>query len=184
MPPITVRLKRGDIIMPVRILNGVTKINNILRNVCAALLFFMMVLGTADVMGRYLFNKPILGTLEIFEILLPALVLLGLGYTQEADAHVKVEILLNLVSEKKRLLLRFVTYICGLFISIIFLWRGLLLSMIYYRMNRVIGTINVPLYLPQLLVPIGFTMLALVLIIQIIEVLSNYGKIKEGVENG
>ena len=47
----------------------------------------MMLLGTADVTGRYIFNKPILGTAEIFGILLPAIVLLGLAYTQEAQAH-------------------------------------------------------------------------------------------------
>ena len=143
----------------------------------------MMVLGTADVIGRYFFNKPILGTLEIFEILLPALVLLGLGYTQEDDAHVRVEILLALVSKKYRMILNLFTYCCALFVSILFLWRGLLLSMSYYQMNRIIGTINVPLYIPQLLVPVGFTLLSLVFIMQIIDVLSNYRKIGE-VEHG
>ena len=46
---------------------GMSRINSALKYVCMTLLFFMMVLGTCDVMGRYLFNKPILGTLEIFE---------------------------------------------------------------------------------------------------------------------
>ena len=74
---------------------GVRLINSALRYVCMSLLFFMMALGTCDVLGRYLFNKPILGTFEIFEILLPAIVLLGLGYTQESNAHVRVEIFVS-----------------------------------------------------------------------------------------
>ena len=58
---------------------GVRLTNSAVKYVCASLLFFMMALGTVDVIGRYLFNNPILGTLEVFEILLPAIVLLGLG---------------------------------------------------------------------------------------------------------
>jgi TRAP-type C4-dicarboxylate transport system permease small subunit len=157
---------------------SVTKINNIAQNVCAALLFFMMVLGTADVIGRYFFNSPILGTLEVFEILLPALVLLGLGYTQENNAHVKVEIIHALVSEKTRAFLNIITCSCGFLISVIFMWRGFLISVSYYQMKRTIGTINVPLYLPQLLVPLGFVLLSFVFIIQTIEALSHYRKAK------
>jgi TRAP-type C4-dicarboxylate transport system permease small subunit len=144
-------------------------INSALRYVCMSLLFFMMALGTCDVMGRYLFNKPILGTLEIFEILLPAIVLLGLGYTQGSNAHVRVELFVSHLSFRKQTILNFVTNGCALFISVLILWRGWLLTTAYLRMGRTIPTIDVPMFLPQLLVPLGALMLIFVLIVQMVQ---------------
>ena len=148
---------------------GVHLINSALRYVCMSLLFFMMVLGTCDVMGRYLFNKPILGTFEIFEILLPAIVLLGLGYTQGNNAHVRVEILLSRLSFRKQTISNFVTSGLALFISVLILWRGWSLASGYWRMGRTIPTIEVPMFLTQLLVPLGALMLILVLIVQMVQ---------------
>lgn len=148
---------------------GISLINSALRNVCMSLLFVMMMLGTVDVSGRYLFNKPILGTFEIFEILLPAIVLLGLGYTQENKAHVRMEILVSRLSSRKQTILNFVTNGCALFISVLILWRGWVLTTDYWRIGRMVPTIEVPLFLPQLLVPLGALMLSLVLIVQMIQ---------------
>jgi len=148
---------------------GVGLINSALRYVCMSLLFFMMLLGTCDVMGRYLFNKPILGTFEIFEILLPAIVLLGLGYTQGNNAHVRVELFISRLPVRKQMILNFVTNGLALFISVLILWRGWTLVTAYSRMGRTIPTIEVPMFLPQLLVPLGAFVLILALIVQMVQ---------------
>lgn len=148
---------------------GTNLINSALRYVCVGLLFFMMVLGTVDVIGRYLFNKPILGTLEVFEILLPAIVLLGLGYTQEKRGHVTMELLVTYLSPRKKIILNIITNACALFISVLILWRGWILTTLYWRMDRTIPTIDVPMFLPQLFVPLGASVLSLVLLVQMIE---------------
>ncbi len=156
---------------------GVQGINLGLRYFCAGLLFFMMVLGTIDVMGRYLFNRPILGTFETFEILLPAIVLLGLGYTQESRAHVRVEILISRLSYRTQTFLNFITNGFALLISILILWRGWVLTVAYWRMGRTIPTIEVPMFLPQLLVPIGAFLLSLILAVQMLQY---FGQKKKG----
>jgi TRAP-type C4-dicarboxylate transport system permease small subunit len=148
---------------------GIRLINRGLRYICMSLLFFMMGLGTCDVLGRYLFNKPILGTFEIFEILLPAIVLLGLGYTQGDNAHVRVQIFISRLSSRRLTILNLVTNGLALSISVLILWRGWLLAGAYWRMGRTIPTIEVPMFLPQLLVPLGAFMLILVLIVQMLQ---------------
>jgi len=80
--------------------NAVTRIAKILANVSVALLAIMLFLGVTDVLGRYLFNRPVTGTLEIFEILLPGIVLLSLAYTQLNKAHIRVELLFNRFSSR------------------------------------------------------------------------------------
>jgi len=144
-------------------------INNALKYVCMGLLFFMMALGTADVFGRYLFNNPILGTLEVFEMLLPAIVLLGLGYTQESRAHVTMEIVVSHLSPRTQTVLSIFTNGLALFLSAMILWRGWVLVVGYWHMGRTIPTIGVPMFLPQLLVPLGALILCLVLIVQMLQ---------------
>jgi len=148
---------------------GISLINSVLKYVCVSLLFFMMALGTVDVIGRYLFNKPILGALEVFEILLPAIVLLGLGYTQENRGHVRMELLVLHLSPRTKTILDIVTNGCALFISVLILWRGWILTAVYWRMGRTIPTIDIPMFLPQLFVPLGALALSLVLMVQMLE---------------
>jgi len=148
---------------------AVRLMNSALKYFCMGLLLFMMVLGTIDVFGRYLFNKPILGTLEVFEIILPAIVLLGLGYTQESRSHVTMEIVVSHLSAKTQNFLGLLTSGCALIISALILWRGWLLVVGFWRMGRTIPTIGVPMFLPQLLVPLGAFTLCLVLIVQMLQ---------------
>jgi TRAP-type C4-dicarboxylate transport system permease small subunit len=156
---------------------GVSLMNSALKYVCVGLLLFMMGLGTADVIGRYLFNNPILGTLEIFEILLPAIVLLGLGYTQENRGHVTMELLVTQLSPRTKTILEIATNACALVISVLILWRGWILTSLYWHMGRTIPTIDVPMFLPQLFVPLGALMLSLVLMVQMLE---NIIQLKKG----
>ena len=153
---------------------GLKKINEVIQNICALLLFIMMVIGIRDIGGRYLFNNPLIGTLEIFEILLPLIVVLGLGYVQEHDAHIKVEIILDRLSDKKRTFFKLFANGILLFISIMFLWGSSLLTLYFYSQKRIIGTINVPLYIPHLVVPFSFVILILVLIMQIVKIILKY----------
>jgi TRAP-type C4-dicarboxylate transport system permease small subunit len=153
---------------------SVSLVNSAVKYVCASLLFFMMALGTVDVLGRYLFNKPILGTLEIFEILLPAIVLLGLGYTQENRAHVRMELLVSHLSFRTQTVLSLLMNGCALLISVLILWRGLLLAIGYWRTGRTIPTIEVPMFLPQLLVPLAALILSLVLIVQMLQGITEF----------
>ena len=148
---------------------GADKMNSTMRYVCMGVLFVMMLFGTVDVTGRYLFNKPILGTVEIFGMLLPALVLLGLAYTQGAQAHVKMEVLFSRLSPRRQTILSSITTAVILLLSAVILWRGIVLVLTYWRMGRTIATIGVPMFLPQILVPIGASMLCFVLIVQLLQ---------------
>lgn len=53
-----------------------------------------MLLVTVEVVGRYVFNKPIYGQLEVVEILLPGLVFAGMAYVQRKQSHVRLDLFL------------------------------------------------------------------------------------------
>ncbi|MGM0535264.1 MAG: TRAP transporter small permease [Pseudomonadota bacterium] len=64
-----------------------------LEGVAGATLFGMMLLTTADVGGRYFFNAPILGTVELTQLMLAALVFLSLPVVCWRQEHVSVDLL-------------------------------------------------------------------------------------------
>jgi len=139
--------------------------SSILMYVSTGLLFVMLLLGTADVLGRYLFNHPITGTQQVFEILLPGIVLLGWAYAQRTKSHVAVDIVYDRFPPRvKPIVALFITFL-AMVISALIVWQGLLECMFNFQMGRMIRIIDVPVYIPQLLVPIGAFSLFLVLII-------------------
>ncbi len=137
--------------------------------VCIGMLFIMMLLGSADVIGRYIFSKPVTGTFEIFEILLPGIVLLSLGATQAAGAHIRIETFVRYLPPRLRTATDFGTTLLSLAISILILWRGFLIALVYWHQGRVIPNIWVPMFLPRLFVPLGALGLCSALVVQLIQ---------------
>ena len=89
----------------------------------ALLLFCLMALTTADVIGRYILNAPVRGAFEITELLLLALIFAGLPLASRADEHVTLDFIDMVLGEQGRLFLRrLVDFLCGI-IVLALAWR-------------------------------------------------------------
>lgn len=66
----------------------------------SALLLCMMLLTFADVVARYLFNRPIRGAFEVTELLLLVLVFAGLPLVSHADEHVTMDFVDRMLPER------------------------------------------------------------------------------------
>jgi len=84
----------------------------------------LMLITTADVLGRSFFNKPIAGTFELSEYMLAVLILLGAAYTQQVKGHVTVAFLTHTFGRKAQLTCRVVTLTLSLLIVGILVWQG------------------------------------------------------------
>jgi TRAP-type C4-dicarboxylate transport system permease small subunit len=81
----------------------------------ALLLFSLMMLTAADVVGRYIFNWPIRGAFELTELLLLTLIFAGLPLASRADEHVALDFIDMLLGDRGRLRLRrLVDLVCGM----------------------------------------------------------------------
>jgi len=67
------------------------RIDAVLGFAASALLMLMMVLTFADVVARYLLNRPIRGAFEITELTLLVLIFAGLPLVSHADEHVTMD---------------------------------------------------------------------------------------------
>src|SRR4030066_331803 len=81
---------------------------NILRYVGVGMLFVLMMLGAADVVGRYLFNSPIQGTMEVSELLLAGIVFFGWAYTQAARGHITVDLFFSRIPSRGQAILKII----------------------------------------------------------------------------
>lgn len=68
-------------------------IHRVIAIACALLLIAMMGLTVADVLGRYLLNSPVKGATELTELMLAALIFLGLPAATLDREHVTVDLL-------------------------------------------------------------------------------------------
>ena len=87
-------------------------------------LFTMMCLTTVDVVGRYLFNRPITGVFELTEYLVLILIFSFIGYTQSKKGHVAVDIFLPLLPSKMKKLIDVANHLVCLVLMGLITWMG------------------------------------------------------------
>ena len=90
----------------------------------SAILFALMLLTFVDVVGRYLFNRPMRGGFEVTELLLLVLIFAGLPLVSRADEHVTMDFIDRLLGARAQQL--FVRAVHGLCAAIMLLLTWLM----------------------------------------------------------
>ena len=78
----------------------------ILGGAASAILLAMMLLTVLDVVGRYVFNRPVRGAFEVTELMLVVLIFAGLPLVSYADEHAVMDFIDRLLAPGKRRALR------------------------------------------------------------------------------
>ncbi len=147
--------------------NTIIKVTKWLCYIGMALLFVMMIMGAFDVIGRYAFNRPIIGTMERNATMLALIVCFMWGYTQVEKAHVNVDLFLKKFPPRMQAVLNFITTLIGLGLFALIARQSVLTSALYREQNRLIYVISWPLAPFQLCVTFGAAVLCLVFIINL-----------------
>ena len=100
-------------------------LSSLLSYAGAAALFFMMCLTTADVVGRYIFNKPITGVFELTEYLVLILIFSFIGYTQSKSGHVSVDLLMPKLPAKLGAVIGLINHLVCLALMAAIVWMGI-----------------------------------------------------------
>jgi TRAP-type C4-dicarboxylate transport system permease small subunit len=90
------------------------RIDAVLGVAASVLLFGMMLLTFADVVARYLLNRPIRGAFEVTELTLLVLIFAGLPLVSHADEHVTMDFIDRVLPPAgQRAVIRLVHAICA-----------------------------------------------------------------------
>ncbi len=127
--------------------NVVQRISDGLRILGLWCLTGMMFLTCVDVVGRK-FNHPIFGSVELVGFMATLAVAFALPYTHQVRAHIGVEILVQLLSEKSQTILGLCTSILSLLLFAVVTWQ----MTAYAITMQKSGTVSMSLELPEHLI--------------------------------
>jgi TRAP-type C4-dicarboxylate transport system permease small subunit len=141
-------------------------------NVGVFLLALMMFLTAADVILRYFFNRPILGSYEISEFMMAALAAVTIGYAARIDAHVNVDLIYaRLPQGLQHLLSLFTNLVCVVFFGLMS-WRNFYQSRVLQNAHSVSASLSIPEFPFVLVLGVGFGITALVFFLKFLESLA------------
>ncbi|MCF8063310.1 MAG: TRAP transporter small permease [Deltaproteobacteria bacterium] len=109
-------------------------------------LFGMMCITTVDVIGRYMFNAPIVGAFELTQFLVLILIFSFLPYTQSQKGHVSVDLLISVLPGGLRRFINIFNHtICVLLLGII-TWMGLMRALEMLEYGEETANLGIPYY--------------------------------------
>jgi TRAP-type C4-dicarboxylate transport system permease small subunit len=149
-----------------------THLINIVGFLAMIILIAMMMLTTVDVFLRYFFDRPILGSIELVELMMVSVAGLSLAWCTLKSGHIRVDLLLGMFSKKTNRIIDIVNYmftaaICGFMVPSL-IWRyvdGL-------RMDARTYVLRLPEGPFVLLLSFGYLLMFTVLIIHVVKAVS------------
>ena len=168
--------------MPIPIIpRKICKLINATSELCGQICNIVIVLINAfifyEVVARYVFNKPTIWVNETCLYLLPILCFLGASYCLKHKGHIRVDFFVRRYSKRTaRILESLLSVVSFLFFAILG-WQAYLSWCEAYVLNFPSGTIlDIPLWIPQIVFPVGMIFLCLQLIIEFSDNLAEFLK--------
>ena len=133
----------------------------------------MMLLTSTEVVSRFLWDRPLPGTVELSSYMLSFFVLLGLAYTQQVKGHVRVTMILDKLPPTLSLCVEVLTSLACLFIVGLMAWQGWVVGM---EQQTVSDMLRVPQWPFRLLVALAGAGLFLELLIDFFATLGKFAR--------
>ena len=151
--------------------------NDVITRICwgmtaigAVVLTVMMLMSIADICGRFIFNKPIEGTVELIGLLVVVIGCLGLGYCQLLKGNIAIDIVTNRFSPRGKAILNICSYLMSIGICVIVCWQVLLRTLDY--LHKTIGgetiILGIRLWPFMLLMAVCFAWVTFIFILDLI----------------
>ena len=153
------------------------KFQKVVADILGLLVVILMFLIVIDVGGRYIFNSPLKGGIEISEILMTWLLCLPLAYALVRETHVRVTMAVTHLPPRPKLIID----LLGTGLSLVFFSLITYVSWINFwdsfsRGETMAATIWLPLWLQKLALPLGFFLFSLQLCANLAVQIKKLGK--------
>lgn len=129
----------------------------------ATALAAMMFLMAADVVGRYFFNSPIPGGLEMVEYFMAIIVPLAIAYCAIERSHVTVDLVTDKLPPALRTILRFIITLLSICFIGLISWQNFAYILETYQSNLTSAVLEIPAFPFVAATAIGMAVYALVM---------------------
>jgi C4-dicarboxylate transporter DctQ subunit len=118
----------------------------------------------AQVVARYVFNAGIIWAPELVEHLFLWTVMIGASYGFKHGVHLGVDVLMKKLPETQRRIMALVAVLVSLFFTGLMAYLSFFYVHESYKMELITIDLEIPLWIPHLALPFGFTMISIRLI--------------------
>ena len=152
-----------------RVVNPVVRI---ISYVAAGVLALMMLITAADVLLRYIFNRPISGTWELTSYMMAVVVAFGLSYCALVKGLISVEVLTSRFSPRAQAIFNCITYFFSFLFFSLVTWQSILYIKLIFESNLVSAVLVIPTFPFVAALALGSLVFTLVLLKDFLEYLS------------
>ena len=131
----------------------------------------MAIAVTYGVLARYAFHRPSIYAMDLTKILMIPALVFSVSYVQRYRRHLQVDFISTRLPEKVQLIvLDVVVPLLALFVGFILVWKGWTSMAYSYSIHETsFSTWAEPLWPVKLSIPIGYALLCIVIIGQLIQ---------------
>ena len=148
------------------------RVEDALDLAAGVVVFGLVLLAAAQILGRKFFNLPLPGFIDWVEQAMAAAAFLGLAYCQRCGAHVRMEIVVSRLRGRAVAVFEIVALTPALVVVAALVWGGFLHFLRAFDWDSPLFSrdstmdINLPLWPAKLLAPLAFSLLWLRLFLQ------------------
>jgi len=124
----------------------VTRSGDVFNMVASASLVAMMLLTCADVLMRYAFSRPIIGTYDLVSLMGAVVVSFAMPYTMLKKGHVAVEFLIQNLSKDTQRIIETFTHLIAVSLFSVLIWQAIILARDMRAAGEVTPTLLLPFY--------------------------------------
>jgi TRAP-type C4-dicarboxylate transport system permease small subunit len=152
-----------------RVVNPLVQIINY---VAAGVLALMMFLTAADVLLRYIFNRPVSGTWELTSYMMAIVVGFGISYCALVKGLISVEVLTSHFSDRTQAVLNCITYFLSFCFFSLITWQTIFYIKLMFESKLVSAVLLIPTFPFIAALALGSLAFTLVILSDFLEYLS------------
>lgn len=127
----------------------------------AFLLAVMTLITFGQVIARYVFDYSFVWALELVTFLFAWLIFLGMSYGVRVGSHIGVDALVKALGARTSRVLGAFATLCCIAYALICLWGSWRYVTTMHRIGTLAQDLPIPVWIPQIVLPLGFALLAL-----------------------
>lgn len=143
------------------------RLESVLNFIGGAVIFLLVFLATANVLGRWLFSLPIDGYVDWVEQAMAFIAFLGIAYTKRLGGHIRMDILVGRLHGRLLWAAELVSACLMLAVTLVLIYGSYLHFWRAYSIGDSSLDIHLPTWPAKFVVPLALTVLACRLMLQI-----------------
>ncbi|MDO6461646.1 TRAP transporter small permease [Granulosicoccaceae sp. 1_MG-2023] len=150
-----------------RIDRGFFRFESFLNLAGGVAIFLLVLLATTNILGRWLFSKPISGYVDWVEQAMAFIAFLGIAYTQRQGGHIRMDLVVGHLHGRYLWFTECLSTLLMLAVTLVLIYGSSLHFWRAYSIGDSSLDINLPTWPAKLVVPFALSIFALRLLLQL-----------------